>query len=258
MNSLLWPLVGGTLAMIVVMFLAWLWQRYSGNAGVVDVAWTAGVGVMALVFVGFFADGLAVRRGLVAVLAGCWSLRLSSHLLARVLYHAEDERYRRLKAEWGPWAQLRLLLFYQSQALVAPLFALPMLLAGRSTAPLNIWDAVGVAMGSFALWGEFQADRQLAQFRSEPANRGKVCQVGWWRFSRHPNYFFEWLYWCSFVPLAIYAPWGWLAAVAPLAIFYFLYFVTGIPPAEAQALASRGDAYREYQRTTSSFFPWPW
>ena len=257
MNELASPLLLGTMATSIVMCGAWLWQRWGGKAGVVDVAWTWSVGLLAIVYVTWWADGLIARRILLGVMAGLWSLRLGLHLLPRLFHAQEDERYLQMKASWGRNAQLRIFLFYQSQALAAPLFALPMLLGGNSRAELNGWDALGVAIWCVAMFGEWQSDRQLAAFRKSPENRGRVCQVGWWRYSRHPNYFFEWLHWCSYVPLAAFAPWGWLALLAPAAMFYFLNYVTGIPPAEAQSLASRGAAYREYQRTTAAFFPWP-
>jgi steroid 5-alpha reductase family enzyme len=150
-----------------------------------------------------------------------------------------------------------MLLFYQSQAISAPLFALPLLLAGMSPASLHLLDLVGIVLWLVAITGEWQADRQLALFRADPANRGRVCQHGWWRFSRHPNYFFEWLHWCSYVPLAISAPGGWLSLLTPAAMYYFLNYVTGIPLAEDQALRSRGEEYRDYQRRTNPFFPGP-
>ena len=108
-----------------------------------------------------------------------------------------------------------------------------------------------------AVSGESLADWQLSAFRHDPANAGQVCQRGLWRYSRHPNYFFEWLHWWAYVCLAAGSPWGGLALAGPAAMLYFLLKVTGVPPTEAQALKSRGDAYRQYQRTTSVFFPWP-
>ncbi len=257
MSELIAPLLLGAFATSLVMCGAWLWQRTGGKAGVVDVAWTFSVGLLAIAYVTWWADGLLIRRVLLGVLAGLWSLRLGLHLLPRLFHAREDERYRRMRESWGRWAQLRIFLFYQSQAVAAPLFGLPMLVGGKSSTELNGCDALGVAIWCFAIFGEWQADRQLAGFKAKPESRGRVCQVGWWRFSRHPNYFFEWLHWCSYVPLALFAPWGWLALIAPAAMYYFLNFVTGIPPTEAQAVASRGEAYRDYQRTTSPFFPWP-
>ena len=256
MSNLLLPLAAGVVAMMVVMLLAWLYQRRGGNAGIVDVAWVFGVGVLTTLALTFAVDGLPARRWLAGSVLAIWSLRLGTHLVSR-LSGPEDDRYRRLQAGWGEWASLRMLLFYQSQALAWPLFALPLLLAGNSPAPLGFWDLLGCMLGYGALFCEWHSDRQLARFRADRAHRGQVCNVGWWRYSRHPNYFFEWLHWCSFVLFAIHAPWGWLSLLAPLAMWYFLCFVTGIPPAEAQALASRGDAYREYQKRTSPFVPWP-
>jgi steroid 5-alpha reductase family enzyme len=100
------------------------------------------------------------------------------------------------------------------------------------------------------------ADRQLARFKRRPESRGKTCREGWWRYSRHPNYFFEWLHWWSYVALAVGANYWWLTLLSPSVMLYILLKVTGIPPTEAQALASRGEDYRQYQRTTSAFVPW--
>ncbi len=132
-----------------------------------------------------------------------------------------------------------------------------MLLASRNQTELGVLDIIGCFIWWIAVMGEGIADKQLADFRMQSENKGKVCQRGLWRYSRHPNYFFEWMHWWSYVCFAWFAPWGWLSIGAPLAMLYFIFFVTGIPPTEAQAIKSRGDAYREYQRTTSAFFPWP-
>src|SRR5207253_10734062 len=104
--------------------------------------------------------------------------------------------------------------------------------------------------------GESTAYRQLLHFKMEPENAGRTCQVGLWRYSRHPNYFFEWLMWVAYALFAAASPWGWLASACPLVMLYLLIRVTGIPPNEAQALRTRGEEYREYQRATSAFMPW--
>jgi steroid 5-alpha reductase family enzyme len=107
--------------------------------------------------------------------------------------------------------------------------------------------------------GEALADRQLAAHRRDPANKGKTCRSGLWRYSRHPNYFFEFLHWFAYVFLAVGMGIGWIAAslIGPAVMLVFLYRVTGIPYTEAQALRSRGEDYAEYQRTTSPFLPLP-
>jgi steroid 5-alpha reductase family enzyme len=123
----------------------------------------------------------------------------------------------------------------------------------RGGAP-DAWVGVGVAVWVVAVAGEWIADRQLARFRADPGSRGRVCRAGLWRYSRHPNYFFEWLHWWAYVPIGHAQP---LTFLGPAAMLLFLLRVTGIPYAERQALASRGEAYRAYQRATSAFLPWP-
>jgi steroid 5-alpha reductase family enzyme len=121
---------------------------------------------------------------------------------------------------------------------------------------LGFSDWLGFSVWLVAILGESLADRQLAAFKADPSNRGKVCSAGLWKFSRHPNYFFEWLVWVALFLFALPAPWGWTTIFAPALMLFFLLRVTGIPYTEQQSLRSRGEAYRSYQRTTSAFVPW--
>jgi steroid 5-alpha reductase family enzyme len=253
----LWRLVLiGWAAMAAVMVLLWIVQRARRNAGIVDIAWSFGTGLLAVGFA-WGADGAGGRRLLVAVLAGVWGLRLGFYLLKRVLSEAEDGRYRMLRERWGDRTQFYLFWFFQIQALWAVMFAAPMLIAARNPAPLGWADAAGALLWLVAIVGEALADAQLARFRRNPARAGQVCRQGLWRYSRHPNYFFEWLHWWSYVLIGFAGPWGWLTLLGPALMLLFLTRITGIPPTEQRALESRGDAYREYQRTTSVLFPWP-
>ena len=104
--------------------------------------------------------------------------------------------------------------------------------------------------------GEAAADAQLNKFKSDPSNKGRTCQVGLWRYSRHPNYFFEWLIWVAFALFALASPGGCWGLLSPALILYFVLRVTGIPATEAQAIRTRGEEYRRYQQTTSAFVPW--
>lgn len=247
----------GWLVMAMVMAGLWLVQTRRHNAGVVDVAWSFGTGAMGVWFA-WGADGDPARRWLIAILAGVWGARLGAHVAKRVFNETEDGRYKKLRQQWGERTQPYLFLFFQIQALWAVMFALPMLVAASNDTPgLRWFDYAGVAVWLISIGGETLADRQLARFRANPDNAGKVCRDGLWRYSRHPNYFFEWLHWWSYVLIGVGAAW-WPATLAgPAVMLLFLFKVTGIPPTEARALESRGDAYREYQRTTSVFFPWP-
>ena len=249
-------LLTGWAAAAVAMTAMWLLQRRTGDAGIVDVAWAAGVGVLSAWFA-YGADGLPERRSIVAALALVWAARLAGYLLVRVIGMEEDGRYADMREQWGDRTQSNLFWFFQVQASWSVLFAAPMLVAAYNAAPLGWLDAAGVAVWIVALSGEAVADRQLHRFRSNPANKGKVCKQGLWRYSRHPNYFFEWVHWWAYVLLAWGAPHPWAALIGPAAMLLFLFKITGIPPTEQRALRSRGDAYREYQRTTSVFFPWP-
>jgi steroid 5-alpha reductase family enzyme len=107
-----------------------------------------------------------------------------------------------------------------------------------------------------AVAGEAIADAQLASFKRNPGDEGRVCDTGLWRYSRHPNYFFEWLVWVAYFVFALASPWGWIAAIGPASILFLLLRITGIPLTEQQAVRSKGDAYRRYQQTTSAFVPW--
>ena len=252
-----WGLIGVVWVVAATgMFALWLVQRRTHNAGIVDVAWSLGTGLAAATFAAF-AGGLPARRALVAALALAWGLRLGLHLARRVRGEAEDVRYRDLREKLGRRFQPWILGFFQLQAIWIVLFALPAFGAARSRAPLGALDLIGVALWIVSVGGEGLADRQLAAFRREPSHRGRVCREGLWRYTRHPNYFFEWIHWWVYVALGVGGPgWPWLL-LGPIAMYLFLRFVTGIPPTEARLLASRGDAYRAYRRTTNAFFPGP-
>ena len=147
------------------------------------------------------------------------------------------------------------LVFFELQALIIALFSFPFLAAGfRSEAPLGWLELAGLGLAFLALCGEALADWQMQRFKA--ASKEKVCQAGLWRYSRHPNYFFESLVWWGFFLAALGSPLGGISLIAPLLMLYFLFKVTGIPLTEEFALKTKGEAYREYQRTTSAFVPW--
>ena len=204
-------------------------------------------------------DGAVERRLLIGLLGAVWGGRLAWHLLRdRVWGRPEEGRYVTLRDQWSPHADRAFFIFFQAQALAALLLSLPFALAAVSTRDFPVaGDLAGLLLVAVGVIGETVADRQLLAFKKDPASAGRTCRAGLWRYSRHPNYFFEWMLWCGFGVLGLSGPWGWAGLVAPLLILCSILFVTGIPPTEAQALASRGEDYRRYQRTTSAFVPWP-
>ncbi len=245
----------GLIIAVALFSIFWLIQYVIDDSGIVDVGWGASVAAIGVFFC-FMTDGNVTRRWIGAILILAWAVRLSFYLFQRWRRLPEDGRYVALKEKWGKQAQLRMFRFYQMQALGCYFFALPMLLAGSNQNGLGWTDWLGVAIWVFSIAGEAIADHQLHKYRQDPKNKGEVCKLGLWRYSRHPNYFCEWFHWWSYVMLAITAPFGWLTILAPIAMWFFLTRVTGIPLTEIQAIKSRGDKYRAYQATTNAFFPW--
>jgi steroid 5-alpha reductase family enzyme len=232
--------------------------RRVDNYGFVDVAWSFAFGPVAI-FYAWNAEGWYLRRFIIAALAVLWSVRLGSHLLKRVAGHhpAEDGRYVQLRRDWAGNFAPRMFGFFQLQAASVMLLSIPFLLPTLNpSVGFHALEVAGVVLWFVALLGEATADAQLAAFKRNPANRGRVCDVGLWRYSRHPNYFFEWLIWVAYFIFALGSPWGWLAIIGPASILYLLLRVTGIPLTEQQSLRSKGEAFRRYQETTSAFIPW--
>lgn len=239
---------------VLMMTLGWRWQRRHTNIGIVDALWAAGLGGAA-VLLALLGTGAFWPRLLLALLGGLWGLRLATHLWKRVRGEPEDGRYRQLRAHWRS-SQLKIWWFFQFQALLIVLFALPFVAVACNPLVATPWLIVGAAIWLGSVTGETIADRQLARFRADAAHHGKTCRDGLWRYSRHPNYFFEWLHWFAYIAFAIGSPLWWLALAGPVMMFVFLRFISGIPYTEAQALRTRGDDYRAYQRDTSMLFPW--
>ena len=246
------------------MIGAWLIAILTGRSGWIDAIWSFATGAFgaAAAMIPLANSQISMRQVLVAILALFWSLRLGLHISIRTARGGDDPRYKQLREEWGGSFKRRLFWFLQIQALAALALALSIMLAAHNPAPgLGIADWTGFAVLIVAIVGETIADRQLSAFRSNPANKGKVCDVGLWGISRHPNYFFEWLGWLAYAIVAIDLtgayPWGWLAIAGPLLIYWLLVHASGIPPLEAHMLRSRGKAFRDYQRRVNPFWPGP-
>lgn len=254
-----WPLLGlGTLVVIVTMALLFALSLRHRNFSYVDIGWSANFTVLALLY-GLLGPGDPVRRALIATLFSLWSLRLTLHLTRRIAGQPEEGRYVELRRRWGASGNLnlRFFVFFEFQALLDAFLALPLLIACLNPAPgIHPLEWAGLCVFATGLLGESRADAELAAFKRNPANRGAVCDVGLWRYSRHPNYFFEWLIWAGYALFALASPRGLLALAMPALMLHFLLNVTGVRPTEAQALRSKGDRYREYQARTSAFFPW--
>jgi steroid 5-alpha reductase family enzyme len=259
-------LAGIALSLSILMALAWIVQQRTGNSGWVDAIWTFAVGLVgagsALWPIGSAAPN--ARQWLVAALVAIWSLRLGVHIALRTAGISDDPRYAAFAREWGLDAPRKMFIFLQNQGLGSIPLVFAIFVAARFPHDvLRLQDYLGALILFVGIAGEALADAQLKNFRADPANKGRVCDAGLWRWTRHPNYFFEWFGWLAYPVIAcspnypLFYPWGWATLLAPLFMYWILVHVTGIPPLEAQMLRSRGERYRDYQSRTSMFFPLP-
>lgn len=232
------------------MFLAWLHYRSHKNAGIADPAWALCFTAASIIYL--FMDGDIVRKLLITIMSLTWSLRLTGHLLHRYLNTNEDPRYIKVQENWKD----RMLLLFLFQGGIAWLLSFPYLISNADQAvELHTWEYLGFLIWLVGFIGESRADTTLRQFKSKESNKGKVCQEGLWRYSRHPNYFFEWVVWMGFFTFCMSSPYGYLMIYCPFLILHLLLRVSGIPKTEAQLLKSKGEAYRLYQQNTSYFIP---
>lgn len=252
MISQLWWIAGGATTLMVLL---WLLQMRTRDAGVVDAGWALGLAAAAL-FAGVTGTGAHESRAFAGIAGGLWGLRLGVHLLRdRIIGKPEDGRYQAMRAAMGSWVQTGFLLFFLFQAGLIVLFAVPFTVIAADAAPSPFFLLIAAVIWCVGLTIETIADTQLARFRRDPSTAGTTCRRGLWRWSRHPNYFGEWLLWWSW-PIAglttMHGPWLW---AYPALMFLFVRYLTGIPFTEMRALAHRPD-YAAYQRSTSMLIPW--
>lgn len=240
----------------------WVVAKVLDNWSIVDVAWAYGFALIGLWVLTTFSWNSHDSFLWLALATTLWSLRLGSHLAIRVLGHLdrEDGRYLKMREEWGRWTGLKMYRFYLYQAVALACLLLPLISAAgaapHETGRMAAWHWVGLVVFAAGMLGEAVADAQLAAFKRSAANRGQVCAVGLWAWTRHPNYFCEWLIWVGFALLAFNQTyWGLPGAACAGVMYYLLNHVTGIPLTEAQLLASKGSAYAEYQGRVPAFWP---
>jgi len=258
-NISVWCLVLiSLLVCCLIMAAAWVWAHKIKNASVVDMFWSYNFPVIAVILF-FFAPGWETRLIMICTMVLIAGGRLGTHLATRILGHLDEEegRYQQLRKEWAPNAERAFFFFFQFQAISNVILAVPFFaIAMNRSVGVSAFEWAGLILWFISVSCEAIADRQLAAFKKDPANKGKVCDTGLWHYSRHPNYFFEWLMWMSYFIFALGSPFGWIGIISPAIILYLLLKVTGIPATEEQSLRSKGDAFRAYQKSTSVFVPW--
>jgi steroid 5-alpha reductase family enzyme len=265
--ALVFSLLMLAVVLVAIMTAAWGIALKTGQSGWVDTIWSLSVGV-----VGFLAalspidaaawsSGPTARQWLVAALCGIWGIRLAAHIGGRTKGGGNDPRYAQLKTQWGDDYPRQFFWFLQIQAAAAFVLDAASLVAAHAPGQLGFADWLGVAVLAVAIAGETIADWQLMQFKRDPANRGQVCDVGLWSWSRHPNYFFEWLGWCAYPMIALAHVSGYAIGIgtlaAPVMMYWLLVHISGIPPLEEHMRRSRGERFTAYEARVSAFWPWP-
>lgn len=237
---------------LIGFWLIYLWKR---NPAVVDVGWATGLTVMGLIHSAGF-NTSATGAILTSTLVLLWGIRLGGYLFwTRIRLGKRDERYEQLHRRSGGSPALLVLFHYLLQACFQAIVGIPLIFSVKTGAAWSAWVMAGLVLWLVGYCGSIVADAQLHRFRTDPANRGMVCQAGLWNYSRHPNYFFEIILWTGFACLGVQVYLGWLGLLSPLTLLFTMTRITG-PISEQQSLKSKSDSYRTYQETTSMIVPW--
>lgn len=244
-------------AVLVLMLTIWGQSLRRRDAGIVDTAWGAGFALIALLGLAFGA-GAPERRALVAAMVVAWGARLAIHIHRRNRGRVEDYRYRAMRERHGErFGRISLWTVFLLQGALMLVVAAPILAASTAPEParLGALDFAGAGVWLAGFLFEAIGDAQLARFKSDPANRGRLMDRGLWRYTRHPNYFGDaLLWWGIFLPAAA-TPGGWASALGPALMTFLLVRVSGVALLE-KGLESSKPGWRDYARRTSAFVPW--
>jgi steroid 5-alpha reductase family enzyme len=245
--------------LLVLMTVLWVFSLLIRDSSIVDIFWGLSFIVLSSVYFINTPGGIYSRRLLVWLLVFVWGVRLAGYIFWRNWGKGEDFRYRKWRQQHGSrWWLRSYFQVFLLQGLLAWLLSTPLLAAMLSPTPpaLSVSDYVGGLIWLLGFAFESTADWQLAAFKRDPSNFGKVLQSGLWRYTRHPNYFGEALLWWGFGILGLNNPNGWWTLYSPMLMSYLLVNVSGVRLLET-SMQEKHTAYQEYIRTTSPFFPMP-
>ncbi len=235
------------------MSLIWLWYRHTKNPSVVDVGWASGLTIIGMLYL--YTSPASTKKTILSLVLLIWGVRLGGHLwYTRIRPNLLDKRYARFSKKWKISKPLGFLLNFQFQGLLIGIVSLPWYFVSQLSpeSPISTIDSLLILIALLSIATESLADFQLQSFKTRHA--GKVCDVGLWFYSRHPNYFFEWVTWCAFASFAFPAPHGWLGWISPVALLVIMTRITA-PLTENGSIESKGELYLCYQKSTPMFFP---
>ena len=249
--------LGGLALLLACLTLLWLLSVFLHNASIVDPFWG-----MTFVIAGWYyfsqtPGGDPSRKLLLVILVTIWGLRLSLYLLWRSWGQGEDFRYQNFRQKYGPDRYWWVSFFqvFMLQGVLAWLVSTPLLGAQIKGGPLNLFDFLAVAMWIIGFIFEAGSDIQLARFKANPANKGQLLTSGFWRYTRHPNYFGDSACWWGFGLLSIAAG-SILPAFGAVFMTFLIIRVAGIVQM-SKSLRANKPGYEEYARRTSLFIPLP-
>ena len=245
------------LAILGFMTLIWLASLALRNSSIVDIFWGIGFVLANWVYFALTPGGFPARKWLISILVTIWGLRLSSHILWRNWGKSEDFRYQRWREDAGEkWWWQSFFKVFLLQGFLMWVISAPLLAAQVSATParLTILDVLAIPVWAIGFFFEAVGDWQLARFRADPANKGKVLSTGVWRYTRHPNYFGDATQWWAYYLVAAAAG-GFLTIFSPILMTILLLRVSGVALLE-KSLKETHPQYREYIETTSAFIPW--
>jgi steroid 5-alpha reductase family enzyme len=239
------------------MTILWLWSVVIKNVSIVDIFWGMGFVIVNAFYV--FASGeLNPRKILILVLVSLWGVRLSVYLALRNIGKGEDFRYQEFRRKYGPerywWVS-----FFQTfllQGALIMIVSLPLLgvSASPSDGALGVFDYIGIAVWIIGFSFEAGGDYQLARFKKNPSNKGKVLDSGFWKYTRHPNYFGDSAVWWAYALFSIAAG-GYWQIIGSIIMTLLIVKVSGVALLE-KSLNQAKPQYRDYILKTNSFFPW--
>ena len=240
-----------SLAWMGLWFLLFLCNK---NPAYIDIAWTLSVGLLSLLYY-FLTDSPPLIASIYLLIIIIWMIRLSVHITIRLKRIKQDSRYLNLEKTWGKYIQFKYFLLYLFEGAFSVLLTLPLLFALNYQNDITTIQWLIINGLSFSLLFESISDFQLNNFGLW--HKGQVCNVGLWRYSRHPNYFFEWLFWLFGGLLSLsFGGKGVIGLLSPVGMFIMIYYISGIPANEKESILSKGQLYTDYQKKTSKFFPW--
>ncbi|MCH9616874.1 MAG: hypothetical protein SP4CHLAM5_01490 [Chlamydiia bacterium] len=222
------------------------------NPAIVDLAWTLSIGGVSTIY--YYLGATSFISAFVYTLMIIWTLRLTILIVYRLVKYKTDGRYDELDRKWAGALALKYFIFFMAQGAAAMIMTLPLLFISHLQ-NRHLLDILAVVCMIVGLIGVISSDVTLQLFIAKKENKGEVCEKGLWKYSRHPNYFFEWVYWLGLFFFAVTLPGGWIAIISPITLLIAILFFTGIPAAEERSLISKKEKYVDYQKRVSSFIP---